>query len=68
MSDYGCRSGKAKTGAEGHALGIEPVLNATMFAVEGTAGRLAGSSSLLADALDMLTDGVAWVLRSGCMS
>lgn len=60
MSDCGCHSAEAKTGAERHALGIALALNATMFVVEGTAGWLAGSSSLLADALDMLADALGY--------
>ena len=60
MSHCGCHSTEAKTRAERRPLGIAIGLNATMFLVGATAGWLAGSSALLADALDMLADAVGY--------
>jgi Co/Zn/Cd efflux system component len=70
MSDCGYHSAQAKTSAERHALGIALDLNASRF-VKGTAGWFAGSSALLANALDMLADAVGYgddlevLLRAG---
>jgi cation diffusion facilitator family transporter len=44
----------------GRVLWIVLVVNAAMFFVEGTAGLLAHSTSLLADALDMLGDALVY--------
>lgn len=60
MSDCGCHSAEATTGAQQRALGIALALNASMFFVESTAGWFAGSTALLADALDMLADAVGY--------
>ncbi|HTE88449.1 MAG TPA: cation transporter, partial [Terriglobales bacterium] len=46
----------ALRGKHGRVLWIVLVINAVMFVVEGGAGLLAHSTSLLADALDMLGD------------
>lgn len=60
MADCGCHSVEAKSRAERRALSIALALNATMFLVEATAGWIAGSSALLADALDMLADAIGY--------
>jgi cation diffusion facilitator family transporter len=44
----------------GHVLWIVLVINAVMFLVEGGAGLMAHSTSLLADALDMLGDALVY--------
>ncbi len=46
--------------SHGHVLWIVLVINAVMFFVEGTAGLFAHSTSLLADALDMLGDALVY--------
>jgi|SRR5665213_158148 len=46
--------------SHGRVLWIVLVINALMFAVEGIAGTLAHSTSLLADALDMLGDALVY--------
>lgn len=60
MSDCGCHGTDGKTRAERRALGIALGLNVMMFLVGATAGWIAGSSALLADALDMLADAGAY--------
>ena len=62
MSECGCHSEEAKTRAERRVLGIALALNAAMFVIEGVAGWIAGSSSLLADALDMLADALGYAI------
>jgi cation diffusion facilitator family transporter len=46
--------------SHGRVLWIVLVINATMFVIEGGAGLLAHSTSLLADALDMLGDSLVY--------
>jgi len=46
--------------SHGRVLWIVLVINAVMFIVEGTAGLFAHSTSLLADALDMLGDALVY--------
>lgn len=46
--------------SHGRVLWIVLIINAAMFLVEGTAGLLAHSTSLLADALDMLGDALVY--------
>lgn len=46
--------------SHGRVLWIVLVINAVMFFVEGTAGLFAHSTSLLADALDMLGDALVY--------
>ena len=60
MSECGCQGADVKTRAERRALGIALGLNVMMFLVGATAGWIAGSSALLADALDMLADAGAY--------
>ncbi|MCE7949614.1 MAG: cation transporter [Xanthomonadales bacterium PRO7] len=57
-----CAQATAKTEAERKTLRIALSLNTTMFVVGITAGWLAQSTGLMADALDMLTDAVAYAL------
>jgi cation diffusion facilitator family transporter len=47
-------------GSHGRVLWIVLAINAVMFVVEGWAGLLAHSTSLLADALDMLGDAMVY--------
>jgi cation diffusion facilitator family transporter len=47
---------------ERRVIGIALALNATMFLVEATAGWIADSSALLADALDMLADAAGYTI------
>jgi Co/Zn/Cd efflux system component len=59
-------------GRQSSTLRIVLALNAVMFAVELTAGLLAGSVSLLADSLDMLGDALVyafslWVVGRGLL-
>lgn len=56
MSDCGCHNDQAKARAERRVLFIALALNASMFVIEAIAGWIAGSTALLADALDMLAD------------
>jgi hypothetical protein len=62
VSDCGCHGEEAKTRAERRVLGIALVLNAGMFVIEATSGWIAGSSALLADALDMLADALGYAI------
>jgi cation diffusion facilitator family transporter len=62
VRDCECHSEDAKTRAERRVLGIALVLNAIMFVIEATAGWIAGSSALLADALDMLADALGYAI------
>ena len=58
--DCGCRSAQAETHAQRQVLKIALALNAAMFAVGLIAGVTAQSSGLIADALDMFADAVAY--------
>jgi cation diffusion facilitator family transporter len=58
----GCAEVEARTAEERRILTIALVLNATMFIVGIVAGLLGHSSSLLADALDMLADAAAYAI------
>ena len=60
MSGCGCDGAEVTTRVERRTLGIALGLNVTMFLVGATAGWIAGSSALLADALDMLADAGAY--------
>lgn len=51
---------KALRASHARVLWIVLAINAVMFAVEGTAGLLAHSTALLADALDMLGDALVY--------
>jgi cation diffusion facilitator family transporter len=57
--DKGCEIG-ALRGQHARVLWIVLGINAVMFLVEGTAGLLAHSTALLADALDMLGDALVY--------
>lgn len=57
-----CTHVSAKTEAERKTLRIALSLNATMFVIGTVAGLWAQSTGLLADALDMLTDSIAYAL------
>ena len=54
--------GSASDPAFARILWLALIANWGMFAVEGTAGVLAGSSSLQADAIDFLADGATYAL------
>ena len=58
--DCCCRSAQAETHAQRQVLKIALALNAAMFAVGLIAGVTAQSSGLIADALDMFADAVAY--------
>lgn len=60
MSDCGCEVGEAKTADDRRVLRIAFLLNVIMFFAGTIAGLIAQSSSLLADALDMLADASAY--------
>jgi cation diffusion facilitator family transporter len=62
MPDCGCHGEQANTRTERRVIGIALALNATMFLVEATAGWIADSSALLADALDMLADAAGYTI------
>jgi cation diffusion facilitator family transporter len=62
MPNCDCHSEQANTKVERRVIGIALALNATMFLFEATAGWIAGSSALLADALDMLADAVGYAI------
>lgn len=57
-----CSNSRGSSEAERGTLRIALSLNATMFAVGIVAGYWAQSTGMMADALDMLTDGVAYAL------
>lgn len=57
--DKGCEISALRQ-SHGRILWIVLVINAAMFFVEGLAGLLAHSTSLLADALDMLGDALVY--------
>jgi len=57
-----CPDTSAKTDAERKTLRAALSLNAAMFVIGTVAGVLAQSTGLLADALDMLTDAIAYGL------
>src|SRR5512146_3546974 len=58
----GCSQAPSKTEEERRTVRIALTLNVGMFAVGIVAGYWAQSTGMLADALDMLTDGVAYAL------
>lgn len=63
MSSCGCHSDQAvETEAQQWVLRIALALNTTMFIVGLVAGLLGQSSSLIADALDMLADASAYAI------
>ena len=62
MADCGCSPTVAETAEQQRVLKIALALNATMFVVEGVAGYLAGSISLIADGFDMLTDASSYAI------
>lgn len=62
MSDCGCGPTAAETAAQRRVLWIALGLNAAMFVVEVVAGLWAGSISLIADGLDMLTDASSYAI------
>lgn len=62
MSDCGCHVEQVTSAAERRAVTIALVLNAMMFVVGIVAGLIASSSGLIADALDMLSDSLAYAL------
>ena len=57
-----CADVSVKTDAERATLRTALILNATMFVVGSAAGIWAQSTGLMADALDMLTDAIAYGL------
>jgi cation diffusion facilitator family transporter len=62
MSSCGCHSQSAETEPERRVLRIALALNAAMFIVGVIAGIVAQSTSLIADALDMLADASAYTI------
>jgi len=68
MSSCGCQSDQTvETEAQRRMLRIAIALNATMFVVGIVAGLLGQSSSLIADALDMLADASAYAIALGAI-
>jgi cation diffusion facilitator family transporter len=68
MSSCGCQSDQTvETEAQRRMLRIALALNATMFLVGIVAGLLGQSSSLIADALDMLADASAYAIALGAI-
>jgi Co/Zn/Cd efflux system component len=64
----GCHSDQSvETEAQRRVLRIALALNATMFVVSIVAGLLGQSSSLIADALDMLADASAYAIALGAL-
>jgi Co/Zn/Cd efflux system component len=64
----GCHSDQSvETEAQRRVLRIALALNATMFVVGIVAGLLGQSSSLIADALDMLADASAYAIALGAL-
>jgi Co/Zn/Cd efflux system component len=57
-----CTGASAKTEAERKTLWVALTLNAAMFVIGIVSGHLAQSTGIMADALDMLTDAVAYAL------
>lgn len=62
MSGCGCGPTEVETIEQRRVLWIALALNAAMFIVEVTAGLYAGSISLIADGLDMLTDASSYAI------
>jgi cation diffusion facilitator family transporter len=62
MNSCGCHSERGGTDAERRVLRIALVLNAAMFIIGVIAGIVAQSTSLIADALDMLADASAYTI------
>jgi cation diffusion facilitator family transporter len=62
MNSCGCHAEQGATDAERRVLRIALALNATMFIVGIIAGIVAQSTSLIADALDMLADASAYAI------
>ena len=60
MTDCGCHVEQVTSADERRAVAIALGLNATMFVVGIVAGLIARSSGLIADALDMLSDSLAY--------
>jgi Co/Zn/Cd efflux system component len=58
----GCSQVSSKTEEERKTVRIALTLNLSMFAIGIVAGYWAQSTGMMADALDMLTDGVAYAL------
>ena len=68
MSSCGCNSDNSvDTEAQRRVLRIALALNATMFVVGIVAGLIGQSSSLIADALDMLADASAYAIALGAI-
>ena len=62
MSDCGCHADNVKSEAERRVVRWALLLNAAMFVIGGTAGLIAHSSGVVADALDMLADASAYAI------
>jgi Co/Zn/Cd efflux system component len=68
MASCGCQSDQqAETAGQRRVLRIALALNATMFVVGTVAGLIGQSSSLIADALDMLADASAYAIALGAL-
>ncbi len=62
MTGCGCHSVQANDAEQGRVLRLALILNAVMFVIGMTAGIAGQSSSLIADALDMLADASAYAI------
>lgn len=62
MTGCGCEPTAVETRTQRRALWTALTLNAGMFVVEVTAGILIGSTALLADGLDMLSDATVYAI------
>jgi cation diffusion facilitator family transporter len=68
MSSCGCHSDQSvETAAQRRVLRLALGLNVTMFVVGIVAGLIGQSSSLIADALDMLADASAYAIALGAV-
>ena len=68
MNSCGCHSEQSvETAAQRRVLRLALALNATMFVVGVVAGLIGQSSSLIADALDMLADASAYAIGLGAV-
>jgi Co/Zn/Cd efflux system component len=67
MSDCGCHVDNVQDANQKRVLQVAFALNAMMFVIGIVAGWLAHSSGLLADALDMLSDSLAYAIALAAM-
>ncbi|AIT81954.1 cation diffusion facilitator family transporter [Novosphingobium pentaromativorans] len=62
MTGCGCEPTAVETAAQRRVLWLALSLNAAMFVVEVTVGLLVGSTAVLADGLDMLSDATVYAI------